>query len=715
MSELALEDPAAPDLKEYISNIRQAGSNLLSIINDILDLSKIEADNFHLTEIPYQLSSLINNVINVIRVRFHEKPILFIADIDAHIPNDLRGDEVRIRQILFNLLSNAVKYTEEGFIKFTVTGTVTGADNVTLKFEVADSGMGIKNEDMRKLFDNFTRLDVERNQGIEGTGLGLAITKKLCNAMGGDITVSSVYGQGSVFAAVIPQKYSGNAELAAVERPAEKEVLLYDERPLYADSVSAALENLGVTVTRQHEGEAFLRELATGRFPFAFVSSGVVERAAALIRREKLKTTLALLAALDETASFQGVPAILMPVYPIPVANILNGVASNLVEKKSRIRFIAPDARVLIVDDVVTNLKVAQGLLTAYQMQIDICNNGRTAVAMAKANRYDLIFMDHMMPGMDGIEAASHIRALEGDHFKQIPIIALTANAMAGMKQMFLSKGFSDYLAKPIEITKLNDIVGRWIPREKQVKPAKAPVPDSPAAVSEGSPEEKQDGITRIAGLDAARGIAGTGGSEKAYREILGVYCNDVRDKLEFLTSPPDKERLSLFVIHVHALKSASAVVGAAALSAQAAALEAAGNQGDIAFIEDHLGAFYTELKSMMDRITAALAALEQPAENPTGGSDEGRLIDEEVLLRLKDALDAGNIQLVDTILKQLEESLPEAHKNTAARLSNLVLLAEFEKAVEFIEELLKTARRELSEKTEVKTDGGKISPDNDG
>jgi signal transduction histidine kinase/CheY-like chemotaxis protein/HPt (histidine-containing phosphotransfer) domain-containing protein len=623
MSELALEDPAAPEMREYISNIRQAGSNLLSIINDILDLSKIESTNFHLTEISYQLSSLINNVINVIRVRFHEKPILFIANIDARLPNDLRGDEVRIRQILFNLLSNAVKYTEEGFIKFTVTGTITGTDSVTLKFEVADSGMGIKAEDMQKLFDNFTRLDLEHNQGIEGTGLGLAITKRLCNAMGGDITVSSVYGQGSTFMATIPQKYSGDAELAAVERPAEKDVLLYDERSLYADSVSATLENLGVAVRRQHGEEDFLRELGMGRFPFAFVSSVMVERAAALIRREKLKTTLVLLAALDEIASFQGVPVMLMPVYPIPVANILNGIGANLVEKKSQVRFTAPDARVLIVDDVITNLKVAQGLLKAYQMRIDICNNGRTAIAMVKANHYDLIFMDHMMPGMDGIEAASHIRALGGalggDFSKQVPIVALTANAMAGMKQMFLSKGFNDYLAKPIEISKLNSIIERWIPQEKRLnltgEPVQPPVrqndggPDAvKAAADEGSPEEKRDGILRIAGLDVAQGIAGSGGSEEVYREILGIYCNDIREKLAFFISPPEKEQLPLFVVRVHALKGASAAIGAAALSAQAAALETAGKQGDSAFIAEHLGAFHAALKGMTDRITAALS-----------------------------------------------------------------------------------------------------------
>jgi CheY-like chemotaxis protein/HPt (histidine-containing phosphotransfer) domain-containing protein len=254
-------------------------------------------------------------------------------------------------------------------------------------------------------------------------------------------------------------------------------------------------------------------------------------------------------------------------------------------------------------------------------MRIDICNNGRTAIAMAKANRYDLIFMDHMMPGMDGIEAASRIRALTGA--QQIPIVALTANAMAGMKQMFLSRGFNDYLAKPIEISKLNSIIERWIPREKRVNLAGEPVqpPGGPAAgetiANEDSPREKEDGITGIPGLDVAQGIAGSGGSEEVYREILGIYCNDVRKKLDFFISPPKKELLSLFVTEVHALKGASAAVGAAALSAKAAALETAGRQGDLAFIKDHLPAFHTALKGMMDQITAALTAFEPPAENP--------------------------------------------------------------------------------------------------
>jgi CheY-like chemotaxis protein len=350
---------------------------------------------------------------------------------------------------------------------------------IQLNFEAADSGMGIREKDMDELFGDFIRLDMERNRGIEGTGLGLAITKRLCREMGGDITVSSVYGKGSAFAAVIPLEYTGKNILASVDNPGGRGVLLYDERPLYADSVAATLENLGVPVTRPAGAGAFFTELEMGRFPFAFVSAGLAEGASALISRLKSRTNLVLLGELGEGSSFQDIPVLLMPAYALPVANILNGVSLNQAVRKTQVYFTAPDARVLIVDDILTNLKVAQGLLLPYRMHLDICDNGRGAIALVKANHYDLIFMDHMMPGMDGIEAARQIRALEKSRQKEqspefpqgVPIIALTANAIAGMREMFLSKGFNDYLAKPIDLSRLNEIIEKWIPREKRRKP----------------------------------------------------------------------------------------------------------------------------------------------------------------------------------------------------------------------------------------------------
>ncbi|MDR2303006.1 MAG: response regulator [Treponema sp.] len=470
MTELALMETSGMPMLEYLTNIRQAGSNLLSIINDVLDFSKIESGNFQLISAAYSFASLLNNVINVMRVRFSEKAILFLVDVDASLPNSLIGDELRVRQIIFNMMSNAVKYTEKGFVQLAIRGTLLGENSISLTISVTDSGIGIKKQDLGNLFGDFVRLDLNHNRGIEGTGLGLAITKRLCIEMGGDIRVSSVYGTGSVFTAEIIQSFSGKAALAVVELPETKRVLLYDNRRLYSDSVFEILKNLKVPVSRTFDAETFIAELADGIFSFAFFSPDILEQATALIKRSRLKTALVLLADLGEASSFHDIPVITMPAYAVPVANVLNGLTLSKPEKKSPVRFTAPDARVLVVDDIVTNLKVSQGLLLPFQMRVDICETGSKAVALTKTNRYDIILMDHMMPGMDGIETTAAIRALEGDYFKKLPIIALTASAISGMREMFLENGFNDYLSKPIELSRLNEVMEKWIPQSKQRK-----------------------------------------------------------------------------------------------------------------------------------------------------------------------------------------------------------------------------------------------------
>ncbi|MDR3139020.1 MAG: response regulator [Treponema sp.] len=606
MTELALRDASTPALQEYLTNIRQAGSNLLSIINDILDLTRIESGNFTLNPLPYILASLLNDVINVIRVRFSEKPILFLVNVDANIPNNFLGDETRIRQILFNILSNAVKYTLRGFIKLTVTGMpLVDNGKVLLNFEVADSGIGIKEEDIGELFGDFVRLDAERNKGIEGTGLGLAITKRLCLQMGGDLLVSSIYGEGSVFTARLPQPYTGKNKLAEVEEGENKRVLLYDERRLYAASVFETLKNLRVAAVQAETAQAFFRELKGGGFSFALVSSEVAEEAAVIINRFKFSTTLVLLADLGELSSFQDIPVVLMPAYAVPIANILNGITVIESGKKTLVRFTAPDARVLIVDDIMTNLKVAQGLLMPYQMQVDISESGRESVELVKKNRYDIIFMDHMMPVMDGIEAAGEIRRIEGEYFKQVPIIALTANAIFGMREMFLQSGFNDYLAKPIEISKLNELMERWIPKEKRQRLEKREkrlekAPCFPAS----SPRTLAD----IEDLDTAKGIMYTGGTEEGYREILNIYSQDCEERLKLLREPFDREKIQGFTTNVHAIKSASASIGAGKVSQKAALLEQAGRNGDLGIIEENLRGFITDLERLIRDIRQVLS-----------------------------------------------------------------------------------------------------------
>jgi signal transduction histidine kinase/CheY-like chemotaxis protein len=360
LSELATREYGSPKVLEYIKSIQRAGTGLLSIINDILDFSKIESGNISLNRLKYDIFSILNDVINIITIRLVEKPIELIIDTDSTLPGSLVGDATRIKQIILNLLSNAVKYTDKGYIKFTVKYDKISANEIKIFFIVEDSGIGIKESDIDKLFGKFYRIEEKHNSNVEGTGLGLAIAKSLCHSMGGEITLKSEYGQGSTFTATIPQEVD-------------------DWKPI------------------------------------------------------------------DENS----------------LINLPN-------ENKQNASFIAPEVDVLIVDDYQSNLLVAEGLLKYYRFNVFTCLNGREAVEMIRERCFDLILMDHMMPEMDGIEATNAIRSMEGERFQGLPIIALTANAVSGMREMFLANGFNDFLSKPIEFSMLDLILRKWIPETKR-------------------------------------------------------------------------------------------------------------------------------------------------------------------------------------------------------------------------------------------------------
>jgi signal transduction histidine kinase/HPt (histidine-containing phosphotransfer) domain-containing protein/ActR/RegA family two-component response regulator len=582
MSELAERDYGNPESLEYISEIKRAGMNLLSIINDILDFSKIEAGNLELNDAPYDMGSLLNDTLNIIRIYMDDKPVEFFTEIDPRMPVRMIGDEARIRQLLLNILSNAVKYTREGFIRFSAScespgEDAQGGDMVELIFSVEDSGVGIKAENMDKLFKDFFRIDDRRNKDIEGTGLGLAIARSLCRAMGGDVTATSVYGEGSVFTARIVQRRDGDSSAPSV------------------------------------------------------ISVGAVH-------------------ARDDGASEH---------------------------------FSAPTLHILLVDDNLTNLKVSEGLLTPYKARIDTAGSGAAAIELAGRNDYDIIFMDHMMPEMDGIEATAVIRSLGGDYFKTVPIIALTANAMSGMREMFLQNGFSDYLPKPIEISKLSEIMERWTPEEKREKDGTVPY------AADGEDARISPSLPTIEGINTAHGLATTGGSEKLYREVLSLYCKDAAERLDMFKKPSD---VALLTTHFHALKSASASVGALALSNEAAMLEDAGKSGDMAFIRKRIIDFCENLERLTARIQAALRDV--GSERPAGAAEIGREPDGEVLLRLKDALGAEEIGAADALLKELADAAPNASaRKMLSDISDLVLVSEFAEAARMIDAMLPGTR----------------------
>jgi signal transduction histidine kinase/CheY-like chemotaxis protein len=695
MAELLLRKEISGEALGYAQDIKQAGNNLVSIINDILDFSKIEAGKLEIIPIKYLLSSLINDTVNIIRTRLMEKPIRFFTNIDGNIPNSLIGDEVRMRQILLNLLSNAIKYSEKGHIGLTITADKRDDKRVWLKIAVTDTGKGIRPEDRAELFDEFVQVDMKKNQGIEGTGLGLAITRQLCIAMGGDISMESEYGKGSVFTAIISQDIEAQASFAVVEGPEKKNVLVYEGRAVYAKSVCWTLENMGVPhvmVTNQNEFEAALyRE----KWSYVFSGYGLYEKIEPFMEKPDAafcggkKPPLALMIEWGTEAYIPGVRFVSIPIQSLSIANVLNGRADSkgYIKTSNTIRFTIPRTRLLVVDDIATNLKIVEGLLAPYRAAVDTCFNGLQAVEMVKRNEYDLVFMDHMMPEMDGIEATAVIRALDGERFRTMPIAALTANAIVGMREMFIKKGFNDFLSKPIDVSKLDEILDRWIPEEKKEKGSRN--------TDYGIFPASQDGgdsspLPNIPGVDTVKGLAITGGTMIAYKQVLSLFCKDVEERLPLLQKTHNADSLPSFITHVHAIKSASASIGAQEISSHAAELESIGKTGNTILIHESLPGFIQQLVELVKNIRAGLSADMEtvPADTNETADISGYIL---IFRKLEEAVKSQNVSEIDRIMEKLnQEPLDSKTKEILEKISDDVLIAEYGKAVEILEGILK-------------------------
>jgi signal transduction histidine kinase/CheY-like chemotaxis protein/HPt (histidine-containing phosphotransfer) domain-containing protein len=578
MSELALREELGNKAREFINHILQAGGNLLIIINDILDYSRIESGKMVLSNGEYYLASLITDCISIISMRIGERQennygiqgrplpaIRLVNKISEGLPSRLFGDESRIRQILLSVLNNAIKYTREGAITLTVrregAAELFQGDSAVLIFEIEDTGVGIKEEELSLTFGDFSRLNQKANYGIGAAGLGLAFSRKLIRLMGGDISVTSQYGKGSVFTVVLPQTVLDPAAFTPPE---------------------------------------------TG----------------------------------DDGKAFQP-------------------------------PFTAPSARVLVVDNISANLIAAEKLLEPYKIQIDCCANGEGAVMLLEERPYDIVFMDHEMPGMDGIETTVAIRALDRDYAQDLPIIALTANAVSNLREYFLARKFNDYLLKPMTIPRLNKILEQWLPLEKRGDSGAAP----PHLV--------------IKNVDTAKGIAMTGGTEAGYRQVLTSFYNDARSRLDFFLELPETETLSLFTIQVHALKSASAVIGAAKVSAEAAALEAAGKEGKLDAIEDQLPVFYQDLSDLVSTIGDALGLYADDTDSlPEAPADLPACFPK--LRELLETIKREEIGAMNRLLAELEqEPLDPKSREIMAQISDQILVAEFAAAIETIGKLL--------------------------
>ncbi|MDR0554092.1 MAG: response regulator [Treponema sp.] len=598
-SEIELRNTPPSTGKNSIEQIYQSGSSLLAIVNDILDISKIEAGSFELAPVEYETPPFFNDTVRLNLVRIGSKPITFALEIDASFPQRLKGDELRVRQILNNLLSNAIKYTKEGTVTLSAIWERRGG-SALLRFTVRDTGIGVRKEDIGKLFTEYTQLDTKANRKIEGTGLGLAITKKLVEMMDGGITVESEYGKGSVFTVELIQG-------------------LEDERPI---------------------GEDIAESLRT----FRYVSAG---------------------------------------------------------KERNIVRSPMFYGKALVVDDMAVNLQVAQGLLEPYGLTVDTAASGQEALEKVQGGGgYNIVFMDHMMPGMDGVEALARIRAWEDERrAERVPVIALTANAITGMKEMFLERGFNGFISKPIDAAQLDEVLNTWV-RDRQnpetLRRAEREAQErhnEERRVEERRKEERRKGWNNpaslsIPGVDVKQGIALTGGNPGGYRKVLALFRKDVEERLPLLQTPPEEQNLRLFITHVHALKSAAASIGAAGVSALAKELETAGNAGDRMFIVRALPTFTEQLAALTEGIEKALLS-----EDASGGGDlplTHHAPASALLRELIAALDARKMEDIDRLLEELSrQPLDPKVIKTIDAVSDQVLLAEFDKAREIARGLL--------------------------
>jgi signal transduction histidine kinase/CheY-like chemotaxis protein/HPt (histidine-containing phosphotransfer) domain-containing protein len=529
MTDLLTHETLNERQMDYISDINLSAHSLLSLINDILDLSKIESGKLTLNPVNYDFHALIYNLTSMFSYVAQKKGLEFKFESSGDLPEYLYGDDLRLRQVLTNICGNAVKYTEKGYVKLKVS---TSGGN--LVFEISDTGMGIRKEDILKLFNAFERVETDKNRGIVGTGLGLSISKSFVEMMGGHILVDSEYGQGSVFTLIIPAVPAGKAEARSAKSPVKEQA------------------------------------------------------------------------------------------------------------------FHAPRADILVVDDNEFNIKVAKGLLGLLKINAKTASSGREAISLVRGNNFDLVFMDHMMPEMDGIETTGKIRDL-GGKYKSLPIVALTANAIHGAREMFLSNGFNGFITKPIEIQELNEVLREWLPPEKIEEKESEPL-----NIEDTGNETNSDfmsALGRINEINTEIGLNRVSGLKNMYREILELFNKEIPADCTAMSTDIAYGDMQSFAVLVHAMKSSLSTIGAMRLSEAALRLEKAAKNKDPEYCMRRFPLFKEKLLCLHERLSAIFP--EKKTESVKTGGDADFLYN-----NINKALEAADDFDGDTGFKAINDLL---------------------------------------------------------
>ncbi len=600
LDEMILRESQNPDILGYAESIRTAGNTLISLVNDVLDFSKIESGNMQIECIEYGLSSMLNDIINMIEPRANDKGLDLIVNIDEEIPNLLYGDEIRLKQCIINLLTNAVKFTMVGKVTLDVGYEIIEDSIILLKFSVNDTGIGIKESEMNKLFIPFERSEEHKNANIEGTGLGLSVARKLLTMMDAELRVESKYGEGSTFSFGIMQRVIKSEAIGKMN-----------------DNYSDSLESRKVYQETLH----------------------------------------------------------------------------------------APDARVLIVDDVKINLTVMKGLLKEINIKIDTASSGMMALKHLDKKKYDLVFLDHRMPEMDGVEVLRELRERKDSVNIDTPVIALTANAVAGARETYINEGFIDYLSKPVDSSKLEKMLIEYLPEDKVILPDNPNfAPTTMKSVNTNFLFDvdnplKDVRFAEVSGVDLKEGLEHCVREEILIEAIQDFQANAVSkaEKIEDLLAAQDYNN---YTIEVHSLKSSARLIGATKLSEGAAYLEECGNfirnrEDNEVMLMDNGRDAISEVHGLTPRLLNLLRSYEyrlaafEDIEYEV--FDERETISEEQLLEayagIREFIDAFDFESAESIIKMLEiYKIPDKEQEKYDIIKKMVNNIEREKLLEVLD-----------------------------
>lgn len=662
MAEMALREELPPVAREYINQIKEAGRSLLTIINDILDFTKIESGRMDVNEVKYEPMSIVYDVANIVMTRLKEKDVELILDVSPDLPSELYGDSIRIKQVLLNLLNNAAKFTARGRITMKMNYVETAPDEIEMRISVEDTGIGIKKEDISKLFQSFQQVDSKRNRNIEGTGLGLAISKRLLSLMNGDIWVESEYEKGSKFSCALPQKVINKAPSITIQDADSLLAGVLVSNPYIRESLCSDVADLGVDYILKDSKD--FHTFPEGKKIFLFIEYSLFSGKVEAFVRQNPQITAVLLIEFYDSVDYN-IPNLLVvrkPLFALTIAMILNGEELHFDDDtdKKEFDFIAPDANVLIVDDNAVNLTVAEGIMEPLKMKIDTVTSGKAAVDKISRFHYDIVFMDHMMPELDGVETTHIIRRFHPE-YDDVPIIALTANAVEGTKEMFCREGMNDFIPKPIELRLLASKVKQWIPIEKVQKIHHT------RNIDKG--EQKSDHIV-VGDLDIKYAMEFLV-SEELFWKVLKVYYHSIDKKAKLIKELEEAENWTEYTIEVHALKNSSKQIGAMVLSERAAAMEKAGNARDALSIHRHTD-------KMLEQYMGYRSILEPfCADSAKGDAGKEKVPAEAVqncFGRMRGAVDDLDMDGMEEVIQEMDQYRYEGwQKEMFARLKEAV------------------------------------------